>query len=455
MIIKKFEAGTENEAMELAKEELGKDAIVMNIKTIRPKGIYKLFRKPRVEVTAAVDEAVERREPAAERNGIFGEPDRQYGGYMGEEESAIETRLNNLQALLEKQVAAAGAGSQGMAKEKRRGSREGNSPGGFQGNTYGSTPAETGYVGGSYGANPRGGGLQGEGAAGDRFFGEEEPGQEEMDPETVKLTAANKCATCIQLIYEQLVANEVDEKYAHELVGEIEGSLKRDASVDQILGAFYQKIILKIGQPVLLDLGNKKTKYVFFIGPTGVGKTTTIAKLASSLKLNRKANLAMLTADTYRIAAVEQLRTYADILGIPLQVVYSAEELAEAREDLSAYDLVLVDTAGRSHKSKEQCEDMRRLINEIPEEQREIYLVLSATTKYRDLIRITEAYKEITDYRLIFTKLDETGSIGNLFNIRMLTGAPLSYTACGQNVPDDIGKADAQQIAKKLLGGGE
>ncbi len=127
--------------------------------------------------------------------------------------------------------------------------------------------------------------------------------------------------------------------------------------------------------------------------------------------------------------------------------------MLQAREDYADFDIVFVDTAGRSHRSKDQRDDIEQLINTIPEEDREVYLVLSATTKYQDLIRITEAYSEIINYNLIFTKLDETGTIGNLFNIRMLTEAPLSYATFGQNVPDDITRVDAQSIAKQLLRG--
>lgn len=184
-------------------------------------------------------------------------------------------------------------------------------------------------------------------------------------------------------------------------------------------------------------------------------KTTTIAKLASSIKVEKKGKIALMTSDTYRIAAVEQLRTYANILDIPLRVIYAYDEMEEVVDDYKDYDVVFVDTAGRSHRSKEQRDDIEKLINCIPKEDREIYLVLSSTTKYKDLVRITEAYSEITDYRLIFTKLDETTSIGNLLNVKMLTGAPLSYVTDGQNVPEDISKIDAQQIAKQLLGGNE
>ena len=255
----------------------------------------------------------------------------------------------------------------------------------------------------------------------------------------------------MQLIHRQLINNEVDEKYVNEITSEIESTIKKDAQLDRILGAVYQKLVLKLGQPSLVDITPGKTKYVFFLGPTGVGKTTTIAKIASSFKLKEKRSVGLLTADTYRIAAVEQLRTYANILGIPLSVVYSASEIEEARKELDRYEVVLVDTAGRSDKNKEQIAELKRLLNAIPEEDREVYLVLSATTKYNDLIRITDVYKNVARYKLIFTKVDETGTIGNIYNILMYTGADLSYMTFGQNVPDDIGAADTQAIAKQLL----
>ncbi len=407
MIIKKFQANTETEAIILAREELGKDAIVMNIKTISPKGIYKLFRKPLVEITAAVDENVTyknekaRTAAAAAAMATLSKksplPDIIYddeqedrlsgkiGSHLGSEPSVIELKLNNLQSLLEKQM---------IDKEK-----------------------------------------------------------DAPEKQEVRATDRNKNIACIQLVYNQLVSNEVDEKYANQIIAEIEGNLKRDASMDNILASVYQKIILKLGQPKMIELGQTSPKYIFFIGPTGVGKTTTIAKIASKFKVTEKAKVAFLTADTYRIAAVEQLRTYANILGIPLKVIYSEEEMKQSKEEFSDFDFIFVDTAGRSHRNKEQRDDIEKLINTIPEEEREVYLVLSATIKYQDLIKITEAYSEILHYNLIFTKLDETSSIGNLFNIRMLTQAPLSYATFGQNVPDDISRIDAQSIAKQLLRG--
>jgi len=408
VIIKKYQARTETEAIMLANEELGKDAIVMNIKTISPKGIYKLFRKPLVEVTAAVDENISYKSDKTKTLSQiqtqsqafwakYDEADEDATREDSQEQnnqekispsagpSAIEQKLNSLQSLIEKQM---------TDKEKDDDKAM-------------------------------------EGAESDR----------------------SKNLVYIQLIYNQLVNSDVDEKYANALLAEIDFNLNKELSMDNILASVYQKIILKLGQPKLITTDGVKPRFIFFIGPTGVGKTTTIAKIASKFKVNEKSNIAFLAADTYRIAAVEQLRTYANILGVPMKVIYSGEEMKQAAADFASYDLVFVDTAGRSHRNKEQRDDIEALINAIPEENREVYLVLSATTKYQDLVKITEVYKDIANYSLIFTKLDETTTIGNIFNIRMLTQAPLSYATFGQNVPDDISKIDAQGIAKQLLRG--
>ena len=202
------------------------------------------------------------------------------------------------------------------------------------------------------------------------------------------------------------------------------------------------------------DLSGAKPHVVFFIGPTGVGKTTTIAKIASKYKVDYEKKVAFITADTYRIAATEQLQVYANILDAPMSIVYSKEELNEAIEKYAEYDLVFVDTAGFSHKNEEQKEDIRNLIQGVdPEYTSEVYLVLSATTKYRDLLDIVDTYRTISEFKLIFTKLDETSTYGNLLNIKLYSDAELSYTTNGQNVPDDIELFDTQKIVKQLLGG--
>jgi len=388
MLIKKFQANTNAEAIMLAMEELGKDAIIMNVKNINPRGIYKLFRKPTVEVTAAIDdslspEARKQKELEKKQNRIFPILKEEEKEAITDNTHQLEQKLENLQSIIEKQI-------------------------------------------------------------------QDKPVKEIEDK-----IADDKNLECLKLIYNQMIDNEVDEVYANQIISEIEQTLKKDSPINQILASIYQKIVLKLGPSKTLEFEDGNTRFVFFIGPTGVGKTTTIAKIASSLIMEKKKKVAFITSDTYRIAAVEQLRTYANILDVPLRVIYDADEMKVAKEELKDYDVVLVDTAGRSHKSREQRDDIERLILSVPEDEREIYLVLSVTTKYRDLLKITETYSQISDYRLVFTKLDETASLGNILNIRMATGASLSYSTFGQNVPDDISRTDAQLIAKQLLGGNE
>lgn len=419
MVIKKYIAKTEQDAIDMARDELGSDAVIMNVKKTEPKGISKLFRKASVEVTAAVDEvlpeslqedspfpdfeklqqAIEsqdfapapdskvaraeaRKEELILKNNLIRdeeEPESEEEDEEDKNSNAIEQKLSNLQNLLEKQMSAT----------------------------------------------------------------KEEEESQELD----------QTQAYLQLIRTQMMDNEVEAAYVEQIIEDIQGGLNKDTSLDNVLSSVYQKIVLKIGPTQLIDIHSEKTKYIFFIGPTGVGKTTTIAKIASTLKLSKKVKVALITSDTYRIAAVEQLKTYANILGIPLKVVYSSDEMEKTMEELENYDLVLIDTAGRSHNNQEQKEDIHRLLDTVEEADREVFLVMSATTKYKDLVKISQSYSEITKYNLIFTKLDETDAIGNVFNIRMLTGAPLSYMTWGQNVPDDIGKVDAQKMAKQLLGG--
>ena len=230
--------------------------------------------------------------------------------------------------------------------------------------------------------------------------------------------------------------------------------MKSGISVDYILSSIYQKMILKFGQPQPITLTGRKPKVVFFIGPTGVGKTTTIAKIASRFKVEKGKKVALYTADTYRIAAAEQLRTYANILNTPLDIVYSSKELNEELENAGEFDLVLIDTAGFSHKNEEQRNETKELIDHVPEEyEKEVYLVLSATTKYKDLLEIADIYKDNFKFKLIFTKLDETSCLGNILNMKLYTGADLSYTTYGQDVPEDIELFNTQSIVKLLLGG--
>lgn len=428
MIIKKFQGNTETEAIMLAKENLGKDAIVMNIKTIKPKGLFKIFRKTLVEVTAAVDEVTDKRkakesETASKINASIDEklhPSVKLSDKQSDDGKELEEKLNSLAMLLEEQIE--NSKNERKKEDKRNENRIDN-------NTVAKEKATEVKL-----------------KSVDKRVVEES-----KDKESGSLKDKS-----IELIIDQLTTNEVSLQYAKQIIDEImhAGNIR---TLDDMLACVYQKIILKLGQtkPISFDKGDKKPKVLFFVGPTGVGKTTTIAKLSSKLILEEKKKIAIFTSDTYRIAAVEQIKTYANILSIPVEIIYETKDLEKALPKYTEYDYILVDTAGRSHKNKEQADDLRALYNAFENYTLFTYLVLSATTKYNDLKKITALYEDITECCLIFTKLDETDAIGNILNIKLDTGMPLSYISYGQNVPDDIEVMNPQIIAKQLLGGGD
>lgn len=426
MIIKKFQANTENEAILLAKDDLGKDAIIMNIKTIKPKGIFKVFRKTKVEVTAAVDEVTSKPDTDSKReskastrfNAKIDEklhPDTIKESEQDQETKELEDKLNSLAMLLEQQI------------ENQKNTPDRNAA------KTDKKPVKT-----------------------------DKPVEKTMDEDKTYVDVEDKPEKTsykdksIDLIIEQLTSNEVTYHYAKQIIDEIthSGNIR---TLDDMLACVYQKIILKLGQTktICFDKEDKKPKVIFFVGPTGVGKTTTIAKLSSKLMLEDKKKIAIFTSDTYRIAAVEQIKTYANILSIPVEIIYEAKDLDKALPKYKEYDYVLMDTAGRSHKNKDQVDDLKSILKYFEDYSMLTYLVLSATTKYKDLKKITELYSDISDYSLIFTKLDETDAIGNILNIKLDTGKALSYISYGQNVPEDIEVMNPQVIAKQLLGGGD
>ena len=198
-----------------------------------------------------------------------------------------------------------------------------------------------------------------------------------------------------------------------------------------------------------LKLGAHGSRVVAFIGTTGVGKTTTLAKVAAHFVLEANLKGALITADTYRISAVEQLKKYAEILGLPVEVVYSAADLKKAIARHRSKDFILVDTAGRSQYNEFQMEELKELLAAHP--RMEKHLVVSATTKEEDVAEIMTRFSACKPDRIIFTKTDETRTIGMVVNLLAGDGLPLSYLSNGQSVPDDILPATADRLAELLL----
>lgn len=192
------------------------------------------------------------------------------------------------------------------------------------------------------------------------------------------------------------------------------------------------------------------TRLVYIAGPTGVGKTTTIAKLAAEQLFKYHRKVGFITSDTYRISAVDQLRTYASILNVPLEVVQSPGDMQRAMHRLEECDLILMDTAGRNYRNELLVSELQSLF--APSDQSETYLVLSLTSKSSDMVEITDHFSKFGLDKVIFTKLDETGSCGPLFNLLNAHPLKLSYMTNGQNVPDDLLMPDTALLTRMLLG---
>ncbi|MDV2580618.1 flagellar biosynthesis protein FlhF [Alkalibacillus haloalkaliphilus] len=195
---------------------------------------------------------------------------------------------------------------------------------------------------------------------------------------------------------------------------------------------------------------NSSAKRIFLFGPTGVGKTTTLAKLAADASINQNKDVALITLDTYRIAAVEQLKTYAKILNLPVEVAYNKEDFEQAKDNFSHKDLILVDTAGRNFRNNEYIEQIDELIDF--NEQDELYCVLSLTSKEQDMVDIYNNFKALPINQVIFTKVDETNHYGPILNLWHRYKFNISYITTGQDVPDDIEKASPNRIAQLIVG---
>ncbi|HEY8349314.1 MAG TPA: flagellar biosynthesis protein FlhF [Clostridia bacterium] len=406
MKIRRYVAKNTQEAILKVKLDLGSEAIILNTRKVRKKGLLGLFSKPMTEVLAAVDEynapgkdsGNSAKGTGPELKGTQKKGLAEYPGsnlsslsnyavnsYEKEEKIAnLENKISNMEEILRK-----------LCK---------------------------------------------------KVLNDEKPAYGTAGTELKNLKASVS-----EIFYDNLVKNEVDPEIARKLVNTAASRLPASAGVSEMAAQLSGIISGLLGRPETIKENNDgKPVTVMFVGPTGVGKTTTLAKIAANFLLSKKKSVGLITADTYRIAAVEQLKTYAEILGIPVSVAYTPAELKEALSLHSDKDMILIDTAGRSHKNKAQFEELKALVE--ASDADEIFLVLSATTSSKNCREILKSYSFLKDYKLLFTKTDETPVLGIILNARYITGKSLSYITTGQSVPDDIETANIDSITKNLVG---
>jgi flagellar biosynthesis protein FlhF len=253
-------------------------------------------------------------------------------------------------------------------------------------------------------------------------------------------------------LFTDLIDSEVSEELARELINRVRSGLS-DAEVDDavLLKARTARLIedeIECCEPIQVTPGQRRL--VALVGPTGVGKTTTIAKLAANFHLRDRHRVGLITVDTYRIAAVDQLRTYADIIDLPMEVVSTPREMRAAVARLADLDLVLMDTAGRSPKDEVRIQELKTMLNEARAD--EVHLVLSSVASTAAMKKSAQRFAEVGATSLVLTKLDEATGLGNLLPLLRSCRLPLSYVTDGQNVPDDIAAADRRKLARMVLG---
>jgi flagellar biosynthesis protein FlhF len=405
MKVKRYVGETAQEAMQKVKSDLGRDAIILNTRKIRQKGLMGFFAKPLIEVVATIDNDISstvRQDKLQDckplDNGSKDDLDSETSNFIKELNENIKVQKNSL--------------SKNNGQQKAKSDDKGLIQQDFM--------ELKNMLNKVYDAV-------------------------KVDYENIKLS--DKVKKYLKALedfeVDKVIVNEIKEKLMETLDSEKQQS---DAIVRNTIYNILSKY-MKEPEPFSFTRGKK---VIIVIGPTGVGKTTTLAKLAANMVLIEKKKVGLITSDTYRIAAVEQLKTYSEIIGVPLSIIYTPGEILNAIENYSDKDLILVDTAGRSHKDKYQLMELKTLIKSSIDY--EVYMVISATTKFSDCIEIIKNYSFLDDYKLLFTKLDETSAFGVILNVAYITKKPISYITTGQSVPDDIEIADNGKIINCLLG---
>ena len=433
MQIKRYRGADMAEALQKVKQELGADAIILSTRHVRGGGgKFGLFGKPLLEVTAARDA-----EGQLDGNGEVPDPLAQAGN-----------RWSRLQAFLKggkgaAELAEGGLVRQMMAKTRIE-TRQLLSP--LQDDIQ-----ELKEVLHAVGDSHRGALREEEDIHQIRGeLGDVRQMLNRLTAQSAGMREADYPENLV-VLYQQLTFNGVEDKFARRLVEEAAKNIPPKEVEDfTYVKIFLARMLMKIIKVTGgIQVAPDTQKIVALVGPTGVGKTTTVAKLASEQVIKHKRKVALITVDTFRIAAVEQLKVYARIMGVPISVVNGRAELGEAIANYSTCDVVFVDTGGRSQRDELQMSELRKLFG--GDERIELALTLSATTKDSDLSDITRRFGDLPLSSVFFTKLDESTTYGSFFNHSIRFKTPIGYLSTGQKVPEDIEVATKERLVDLLL----
>ncbi len=484
MKLKTYRAATMAEALTAVKKDLGKEAVILHTRSVKVGGLLGFGKKTMIEITAA-DEPVNAARRGAQPKGKVETVGAGQGGGQGTQKPILAaTAAANAYRRAAEMAGNAGtpAGAQRQAAMPARVELKPThvpAPVPQQTQPQAARAAEEPTL-----MSVRGRRVAEQAAQSGMYVPREEMARREPVP--VSLDGSADASVYRELADIKMLVNQVlhsnpassagvaagamPEALFQHYLRLLESSVSREIA-DAVIGAVRDELtpgemhdasivrttVLRhiAGLIPVADAGNvPQTRQgeplvIALVGPTGVGKTTTIAKLAAAYKLRHGKSVALITSDTYRIAAVDQLRTYAGIIGLPLKVVMTPEEMAHAVASLRGYDVVLIDTAGRSQFNADRIAELRQFVDAA--NPTEVHLVLSSAASEPVLMRTAESFATLRPDRVILTKLDEAVNFGVIVNVTRRLGTALSFITTGQEVPDDIERGQPDRLARMVL----
>ncbi|ULL17321.1 flagellar biosynthesis protein FlhF [Paenibacillus sp. H1-7] len=442
MRVKRYVVDSMPDALQKIRTDLGKDAVILNTKEIRSGGFLGMFSKKKIEVIAATD--------AAETAGAGGKAGVADMRATVAVKPAVTSNLSEAAGTYTRPVPVPSPNkapvqpAEPLAFPVVPDVLVPDSPRQADSAAYADKQVKA--------AASQQAAARTEAAKDDLLLNEMKQMKEYMHKLSVQVVGQAPVDPVLEQLQQRLLEHEIDPELVSRLIERAVEELQADGEPVREKDArqSLKRQLLELFPVLSGNALEGDTKIAHFVGPTGVGKTTTIAKLAAEQVLKYQRKVGFITSDTYRIAAVEQLKTYATILNVPLEVVFSPQDLPKAFESLKDRDIIFMDTAGRNFRNEMYVSELNALLQSGGKS--ETYLVMSLTTKYKDMKAIAENFSKFKLDKVLFTKMDETDSYGAVINLVHDFQLSLSYITNGQSVPDDITELKAQQIVDLILG---